>query len=141
MPYCGGLTKGIVGFPLGMLWGIDAVREGRRNQEKGWTLGEFNNGNLSTWAHDAEVNGVFYNLDDYGRTASVTYKGDSEREYENENAAQVVIPESVVYNGITYSVKSLGYGCFAGCYGLTSITIPNSVTNLQDCCFYQWFHK
>ena len=40
---CGGLTKGIVDLPLGMLWGIDAVREGRRNQEKGWTLGEFNN--------------------------------------------------------------------------------------------------
>ena len=43
MPCCGGLTKGIVELPLGMLWGIDAVREGRRNQEKGWTLGEFNN--------------------------------------------------------------------------------------------------
>ena len=40
---CGGLTKGIVDLPLGMLWGIDAVREGSRNQEKGWTLGEFNN--------------------------------------------------------------------------------------------------
>ena len=40
---CGGLTKGIVDLPLGMLWGIDAVREGRRNQEKGWTLGDFNN--------------------------------------------------------------------------------------------------
>ena len=43
MPCCGGLTKGFVDLPLGMLWGIDAVREGRRNQEKGWTLGEFNN--------------------------------------------------------------------------------------------------
>ena len=42
MPCCGGLTKGFVDLPLGMLWGIDAVREGRRNQEKGWTLGEFN---------------------------------------------------------------------------------------------------
>ena len=42
MPCRGGLTRGIVDLPLGMLWGIDAVREGRRNQEKGWTLGEFN---------------------------------------------------------------------------------------------------
>ena len=31
MPCCGGLTRGFVDFPLGMLWGIDAVREGRRN--------------------------------------------------------------------------------------------------------------
>ena len=43
MPCCGGLTKGFVDLPLGMLWGIDAVIEGSRNQEKGWTLGEFNN--------------------------------------------------------------------------------------------------
>ena len=33
MPCCGGLTKGFVDLPLGMLWGIDAVREGKSESE------------------------------------------------------------------------------------------------------------
>ena len=37
---------------------------------------------------------------------------------------------------IPSSVTSLGAYCFGGCSGLTSITIPSSVTSLGDCCFY-----
>ena len=33
------------------------------------------------------------------------------------------------------SVTSLGYGCFYGCYLLTSIDIPSSVESLGSCCF------
>ena len=85
---------------------------------------------LSARAHDAEVDGIFYNLDAANKTATVTknylyyaYSGD------------VVIPETVTYDGITYSVTSLGDDCFYGCSSLTSITIPNSVTSLGEECF------
>ena len=37
---------------------------------------------------------------------------------------------------IPSSVTSLGYYCFYGCSGLTSITIPSSVTSLSGYCFY-----
>ena len=37
---------------------------------------------------------------------------------------------------IPSSVTSLGERCFYGCSGLTSITIPSSVTSLGDYCFY-----
>ena len=37
---------------------------------------------------------------------------------------------------IPSSVTSLGESCFKGCDGLTSITIPSSVTSLGDDCFY-----
>ena len=37
---------------------------------------------------------------------------------------------------IPSSVTSLDNSCFGGCSGLTSITIPSSVTSLGDCCFY-----
>ena len=91
---------------------------------------------LSARAHDAEVDGIFYNLDTANRTATVTYKGDNYNSYSNEYSGDVVIPETVTYKGITYSVTSLGNGCFYYCSSLTSITIPNSVMSLSYCCFY-----
>ena len=90
---------------------------------------------LSARAHDAEVDGIFYNLDADDKTATVTFKGDSPGSYDNEYSGNVVIPETVIYNGITYSVTSLGEWCFADCSSLTSITIPNSVTSLGEWCF------
>ena len=90
---------------------------------------------LSARAHDAEVDGIFYNLDADNKTATVTFQGDNYDSYNNEYSGDVVIPETVTYNGITYSVTSLGNMCFDGCSSLTSITIPNSVTSLGNYCF------
>ena len=90
---------------------------------------------LSARAHDAEVDGIFYNLDAVNKTATVTFKGDNYDSYYEEYSGDVVIPETVTYNGITYSVTSLGYRCFWYCSRLSSITIPNSVTSLGDYCF------
>ena len=91
---------------------------------------------LSARAHNAEVDGIFYNLDKANKTATVTFKGDYSNSYDNEYSGDVVIPETVSYDGITYSVTSLGDGCFKACSSLTSITIPNSVKSLGDYSFY-----
>ena len=90
---------------------------------------------LSARAHDAKVDGIFYNLDAANKTATVTFKGDNYDSYDNEYSGDVEIPETVTYNGITYSVTSLGDDCFYDCSSLTSITIPNSVMSLGDFCF------
>ena len=92
-------------------------------------------GALSAWAHDAMVDGIFYNLNNANKTAIVTFKGDYFFSYDDEYAGNVVIPQAVTYNGITYSVTSLGDYCFYRCSSLTSITIPNSVTSLEKSCF------
>ena len=89
-------------------------------------------------AHDFEVNGIFYNKNDGNNTASVTYKGDSENAYANEYSGAVTIPSEVTYEGITYSVTSIGSEAFSYCSGLTSVVIPNSVTSIgggafRDC--------
>ena len=87
------------------------------------------------WAHDVEVDGIYYNLNQTNKTATVTFMGSSYDSYYNEYLGEVVIPQKFIYDGITYSVTSLGDGCFYRCTGLTSITIPNSVTSLGDLCF------
>ena len=82
-------------------------------------------------AHDFFVSGIFYSITDAtNKTVKVTYEGSSYYDYSNEYTGNVVIPESVTYNGTTYSVTSIGSYAFRGCRGLTSITIPNSVTSI-----------
>ena len=51
-------------------------------------------------------------------------------------ADDVVIPESVkAKDGNDYRITAFGDKCFEGCWGLTSITIPSSVTSLGKWCF------
>ena len=88
------------------------------------------------WAYDVEVDGIYYTLNQTNKTAAVTFKGSSYDSYDYEYTGKVVIPENFIYDGITYSVTSLGDWCFYKCTGLTSITIPNSVTSLGDGCFW-----
>ena len=97
------------------------------------------------------VDGLRYNLDSETKTATLL---------PNNYSGDIVVPEKVKGNdGVVYvvtafedrcfyhcggltsitipsSVTSLGRSCFSGCSGLTSITIPSSVTSLGEDCFY-----
>ena len=53
----------------------------------------------------------------------------------NHVSGEVVIPSSLEYNGITYSVTSIGSFAFAGCSDLTSVTAPNSITFIGQYAF------
>ena len=87
-------------------------------------------------AHDFEVDGIYYNIiSEEDKTVEVTYSGDSYSAVANEYTASVVIPETVTYNSVTYSVTVIGKNAFTYCSGLTSIEIPNSVTNIENYAF------
>lgn len=102
-------------------------------------------------AYDVELDGIYYYLFGSDKTAYVTsgtnkYKGD------------VVIPSKITYNSIDYdvtkvynyafnksselttvvlpnSITELGIGAFNECTGLTSITIPEGVTTIGNDAF------
>ena len=82
------------------------------------------------WAYDFKVGDFYYDITHRSApyTVKVTYRDLDGTCYENLTTA--VIPESVTYNDITYIVASIGGMTFSGCSSLTSITIPNSVTNI-----------
>ena len=87
-------------------------------------------------AHDFEVGGIYYKITDAtNKTVEVTYRGSYINNYDNEYIGSVVIPESVISNGNTYSVTSIGYSAFYNCSGLTSVEIPNSVTSIGERAF------
>ena len=79
---------------------------------------------FNSWASE-EVNGIYYNLKSSDRTAEVTFSG-------TFYTGKVIIPESFVFDGVTYSVTSIGEYAFYGCSELTSVTIPTTVKTLVD---------
>ena len=91
---------------------------------------------VTVFAHDFEVDGIYYNKNADGTSVTVTYRGNSFNEYSDEYSGNVVIPSSVTYSGNTYAVTSIGDYAFSRCSGLTSITIPNSVTSIGSGAFY-----
>ena len=90
------------------------------------------------WAHYFSVGGIYYNiLTDKTNEVEVTFRGSDYDSYSNEYSGSVTIPSTVTYNGITYSVTSIGNHAFYDCRSqLTSVTIGNSVTSIGNHAFY-----
>ena len=79
---------------------------------------------------------IYYVWTDNYTELAVSYRGEDYYSYDNEYTGNVVIPESVDYNGNTYPVTSINSRAFYDCGGLTSVTIPNSVTYIGTGAFY-----
>ncbi len=77
-----------------------------------------------------EVDGIRYEVTG-NNTVEVTSGSCPTRLY-----GDVVIPETVTYDSIVYTVTSIGSFAFDDCFFLTSITIPNSVTSIKSFAFY-----
>ena len=84
------------------------------------------------------IDGIYYDFNNYTMTAAVTGRGDYydgpgggvDEYWSGEYSGSLEIPSEVNYKDAVYRVTSIREYSFHGCSGLTSITIPNSVTSI-----------
>ena len=95
-------------------------------------------GTMFAWNYErVQIGDLYYNLDEFNKTAEVTYRSYSSSTYnEGWNVTTANIPSSVKYAYVTYSVTRIGESTFENCTGLTSVTIPNSVTYIGNRAFH-----
>ena len=79
---------------------------------------------------------VYYNIiapGNYYPNVSVTYPNTSELPWFGQQTpyGNLVLPDRVTYEGVTYNVAAIGAKAFYGCAGLTSVTIPAYVTSIN----------
>ena len=79
---------------------------------------------FEAFAYDFAVDGIYYNIN--GNEVSVTCKDG----YYHSYSGSVTIPETVTYNGKTYTVTSISWDAFRNSTGLTKVDIPNTVTSI-----------
>lgn len=83
----------------------------------------------NAFAQEFTVGELKYSIND-GKNVSVIGHVDG------QNAkGELVIPEKVANKGVTYTVTSIYSWAFRSCAGLTSITIPNTVTEISGDAF------
>lgn len=80
-------------------------------------------------AYDFEVDGIYYMID--GDEVAVTCRSSLGGTYNGD----VVIPATVTYDETTYPVTSICSDAFYKCGGMTSIAIPNTVTEIGYAAF------
>ena len=74
------------------------------------------------------INHLGYAVNENTKIASVVYC--------DKDVTSIEIPNTIEFEGKTYSVTTIGDEAFYGCSGLTSITIPNFVTTIGRYAFY-----
>ena len=77
-------------------------------------------------AYSFKVDEVYYNILQDNASVSVTYRNTSYDSY----IGDVVIPESVTHDGISYVVTEIGNYAFNKSTTVTSITIPPTIKKI-----------
>ena len=103
---------------VSILWAAKPVKKSKKVKEDPYA------------ASVAEVDSLFYILDDEKETATVTVPSDR-----NYYVGMKEIPEVIKVKRHLYSVVAVGEGAFEGCKGLTGVKFPATVVTIGDRAF------
>ena len=78
-------------------------------------------------SYDFVVDGIYYKI--MGDNTVEVAAGDL------KYSEETIIPETVTYQGTTYTVTAIGDGAFLDCVDLTSVVIPQTVTSIGNHAF------
>ena len=80
------------------------------------------------WAFHFQVGDLYYKLINDSEAQLVHKLYNPALNY--KGLTTVVIPDSITYDGVTYTVTSIGERAFMGCSTLTSVTIPKTIKEI-----------
>lgn len=87
---------------------------------------------IKSFAYDFKVDELYYNiLSEEDGTVEITRRNS----YYYNLSGEFIIPQKIIYNNKTYTVKAIGDGAFSHCTNLNSIIIPHSVTSIGEDAF------
>ena len=89
---------------------------------------------MTAQAYDFEKDGIFYNvtsLEDL--TVEVTEADGSIAYYTGD----ITVPETVEWNGRTFTVTAIGESAFYYNQDITSVNMPASITSIEHYAFYE----
>ncbi len=85
---------------------------------------------INAFAVEVEIGGLWYDVNTETKEAAVIQFKDS------KYVGDIVIPESVEYNGVTCSVTSIGDSTFYNCSYMYSLTIPSNMRSIGEKAFW-----
>ena len=90
------------------------------------------------FAYDFVIDGIYFNrLSGTDNEVEVTYNSSYQMGYSNLSyTGDVIISESVNYEGKNYSVTAIGAHAFRDTEGVTSIKLPSSIKTIKQLAFY-----
>ena len=90
--------------------------------------------NIVGLEHDETIGGLKYILNPANRTAVVTYA--EENSLANyEGMQSVIVPETVAFDGESYTVVGIGDEAFNNCWGLKAVSLPSTLQSIGKLAF------
>lgn len=79
---------------------------------------------------------LWYSIYYSGTTVSVVPQFTSSPYYTTKPIGDVIVPETVEFNGVSYTVERIGEYAFYNCSGITSISLPSTILSIEQYAFY-----
>ncbi len=86
----------------------------------------------NAFAYTFKVDGIYYKiLSETDKSVSVTYQNVDNYGYHSDYTGDIVVPSTVTFAGTSYDVTRIGSYAFSYCYDITSIILPNSISEID----------